>query len=948
MVTRTPLVGRQAERARLERALLDTGRGRGGLVLLSGEAGVGKTRLAGELASAVNGAVLSGAARQGAAAAYGPVAAAFRSHLRRQPGALDSCGPLRAHLALILPELGEAAPSGDGATLVEAVHAGLAHIARDEPVLMLLDDLQWSDDATLDLLATLAEPLARLPVLVVAAYRSDGLPRDHAVRRLRTELRRGGHLEELPLAPLEPEATSVLLAQVLLGTPAPSLTRTIHDRTQGVPLFVEELARALRATEALVAGEHGLELAEGGQVPVPDTVRDAVLMGASELSREARAAAEAAAVAGEAFDLEVVAAAADASGLAELAERGVIAEDGLGRGAFRHALTRDAFYAEVPWLQRRALHRRMAEALEARGGRSAEVATHWLGARDEARARDALLRAADESRAVHAHADAVRAGRQALELWPEEEDVERRIAALGAYASSGELSGRLAEAARAWREISALAEGQNALERMAVAERRLAAVHNLTGDREAALGARRAAADAFAAAGRPAEAAVERLAIAEAQIAGGSYPGALEAAREAGREAGAARRHDLSARALGLESAARARSGDLQGARDRAQAGLALALEHGPTSVAAELYQRLGVVIYHGADYRSAETTLDTALELCRGGDLPDLELETVICMVYVLRESGAWERSEALAREQIATGRGAWLAEGLMGSIHAYRGRWGSGRRLLSSSLAVATEVGHFVMTVNCTSALAWIAAADGAHEEAARLHRDVLARSQDSNDHHYAVRSLRSAASFLARHGDLESAHGCTTALTQIAADTAMPDALAALAHAIGEMALADGDAGRGAEQMMRALELHRGLNIPLDRAEVALRAAAALEAAGERGRALEVLVEAHRTARRLRSRPLAVEAAREAAALGQPLGRRAVADAEGGGLSRRELEVVRLVAAGSTNREIATALVLSPRTVDMHVRNLLRKLDSRSRVNAVRRAGQLGLLA
>ena len=327
---------------------------------------------------------------------------------------------------------------------------------------------------------------------------------------------------------------------------------------------------------------------------------------------------------------------------------------------------------------------------------------------------------------------------------------------------------------------------------------------------------------------------------------------------------------------------------------------------------------------------------------------MPDVELETVICMVYVLRESGEWERSEALGREQIATGHGAWLAEGLIGAIHGYRGRAASGRRLLASSLATATRVGHFVMTVDCTSALGWIAATEGADEEAMHLHRAVLARSRDGEDHHYAVRGLRVAASYLARHGDLESAHGAASALTRIAADTAMPDTLAALAHAIGEMALADGDAVRGAEQMTRALELRRGLDIPLDRAEIALRAAAALEAAGERRAALEALKEAHRTARQLGARPLAVEAARAAAALGQPIGRRGAADAEGGGLSRRELEVVRLVAAGGTNREIATALVLSPRTVDMHVRNLLRKLDSRSRVAAVRRAGELGLLA
>jgi DNA-binding NarL/FixJ family response regulator len=185
----------------------------------------------------------------------------------------------------------------------------------------------------------------------------------------------------------------------------------------------------------------------------------------------------------------------------------------------------------------------------------------------------------------------------------------------------------------------------------------------------------------------------------------------------------------------------------------------------------------------------------------------------------------------------------------------------------------------------------------------------------------------------------------------LTRIASATGHPDALAALAHAIGETALADGDPATAAEQLSRAVELHRSLDIPFERAEIELRAGVALAAAGQRELALERLGDAYRTARKLGARPLAAEAAREVAALGESiarrLGRRAAADAEGAGLSRRELEVVRLVALGRTNREIAQALFLSSRTVDMHVRNILRKLDCRSRIEAAHRAGELGLL-
>jgi DNA-binding NarL/FixJ family response regulator len=121
--------------------------------------------------------------------------------------------------------------------------------------------------------------------------------------------------------------------------------------------------------------------------------------------------------------------------------------------------------------------------------------------------------------------------------------------------------------------------------------------------------------------------------------------------------------------------------------------------------------------------------------------------------------------------------------------------------------------------------------------------------------------------------------------------------------------------------------------------------------LAAAGEREPALERLASAYRTARRLGARPLAMRAAEETARLGESverrLGRRAAATHDGAGLSRREVEVMRLLAVGRTNREIARELFLSPRTVDAHVRSIFSKLGCRSRVEATARAGELGLL-
>ena len=945
-------MGREIERERLARALDAARLGRGSLVLLAGEAGVGKTRLAEEASASSDALVLVGRASPGAPSPYGPVVAALRSYLRSHPRGLDRCGPLRAHLALILPELGEPAAASDRATLFEAVCCAFAHLAAEQHAVVVLDDLQCSDEATLELLPALAERLTDLSVLVIAAYRTDGLPRDHPLRRVRHELRRAGRLEELTVRPLDLAATGVLLGEILGEAPAPSLVRTVHDRTQGVPFFAEELAHALRLTGSLTMGPHGLELASGGEVPVPDTVRDAVLISASELSDDARAAAEVAAVAGEEFDLELVAGLAGADGLAELVERGLVTEPGPGQGAFRHALTREALYAEVPWLRRRTLHRQLAETLEERGGRSMEVAGHWLAARETARAREALLRAAEESRALHAYRDATRAGRQALELWPEGDEPELRIRTLDSYASSAELSGELAEAARARREICEVLTDRGAGGELAEAKRRMAAVCDLRGDRDAALAARRAAAEAFAAAGLPAEAAGERLAMANYHRASASYSAAIEQTQVAAREAELADRVDLRARALGLEGVALAKRGDPEGGLQIARAGLAMALDHDLTLVAAELYQRLSLVLYDSADYRRAQEVLDSALDLCRAsGESGATEVACVTCMVYVLRECGEWADALRLGRDLMAAGTAVWVAEGLIGVIYAYQGKLSSGRRLLSSAHAAASRVGHFNMTVDTTAGLAWVAAEQGAHEEAAERCRALLARWEQSEDHHYAVSGLRWAASFFARQGDLAGAHAFAEALTQIAARTGRAEALAALAHAIGETALATGEAETAAEQLGQAVELHRSLDVPYERAEIELRSGVALAAAGDREMALERMGDAYRTARKLGARPLAAEAAREVAALGESvvrrLGRRAEADATGAGLSRRELEVVRLVAVGRTNRDIARELFLSTRTVDMHVRNILRKLDCRSRVAAANRAGELGLL-
>jgi DNA-binding NarL/FixJ family response regulator len=321
--------------------------------------------------------------------------------------------------------------------------------------------------------------------------------------------------------------------------------------------------------------------------------------------------------------------------------------------------------------------------------------------------------------------------------------------------------------------------------------------------------------------------------------------------------------------------------------------------------------------------------------------------------MAYVLRELGEWPRTVELCRELIAAhdGNGVrTIADGALGYIRGLRGELGPARRHLTAGLELARRLDVFSMQVDCAASLAVVADYDSDPGEALERCRFLLTRWEQSEDHHYAVWGLRFAASLFAQSGRIDEAHACADGLTRIATGSGHGDALAALAHALGEIALADGEPELAAEQLGRAVELHRELRIPAERAQILHRSGVALAAAGERELAVERQAEAYRLARQLAARPLAGRAASAIEELGesaeQRLGRAAV-DGEGSSLTRRELEVVRLVAEGRTNREIAAELFLSPRTVDMHVRNILAKLDCRSRVEASIKAGEAGLL-
>jgi DNA-binding CsgD family transcriptional regulator len=951
-------IGRAGERSELGEWLAAAAAGRGGLVLVAGEAGVGKSRLVAEAlrGSAVR--VLTGAASHGDTSPYSPVVQVLRAHARQagdEPGAL---GPLADRLGVLLPELGPPPePDGDRATLFEAIRRALSAIAAAGPTVVFLDDLHWADHATFDLLVAVCDLLDSEPLLVIGAYRSDEIPRGHPFRRFRTELRRAGRLREVALDPLTVAETGELAAAILGGPPAPSLAANLAVRSQGIPFFLEELAAALVEGGRLMEGPGGLDIAPGAEFPLPDSIRDAVLLRTDGLSADARAALEVAAVAGSRFDPGLVGIlTGDGQALTASFDKGLLIETGPDEAVFRHALTRDAVYHEIPWPRRRALHRDVARHLEARGAAPDVRATHWLAAREFGPARVALIEAAESSCRLHAYRDAMRVAGRALELWPEGEDEPARLAFLDRLGHCAEMSGELTAAARAFGEAAEARRRDGNLYAYGETQRRLATVHGLQGSWERALSARQEAAGAFAAHGLPGEAATERLVAAEVLEAAGRRREALELVRAASAEAARAERTDLAALALGLEGQLRVELGEVEEGLQAVRDGLRLALEHDLVGPAAELHYRLAYAVTEAGDYATGRGAFQAGAEFCRTHGVTGAEQMCLACYAGVLFEVGEWDRASAVCRDLLGaadTDAGIRTAAALVaGVLHAFAGRPRPARRLLLEAQAALQDEPVISLELSLLWGLAVVDDLEGATDAAADRVRALRARWARSDDLYYVVHPLRWAATFAGTHGLGAEARACADALASVVEAKANPETLAALAHALGECALLDGAPDRAVEYFDRALDDLRRLGAACQFAHTQLRSAAALAAAGERDRAVERFVEAYHTARNLGAAPLASSATRGLVELGESLerrlGKRAARRLDQAGLTRRELQVLRLVNQGRSNRDIARELFLSPRTVEMHVSNALLKLGCSTRTQAAHRARELGVLA
>jgi len=421
----TAFVGRDAEIAALRESLKRVRTDEPVMVLVGGEAGVGKTRLLEEFARLAGGArFLTGQCLElgEEGLPYAPFAGIVRELVRAEGVAvLDGH---EAEFARLLPELGAVSHEADRGVLFDRVSGLLARLAAEQPLVVVLEDLHWADRSTRDLIDFLVRAARTARVLLVCTYRTDELHRGHPLRGFVAELDRARGVERLDLGRLDRDGTAEILASVYGAEPGQRAIDKVHQRAQGNPFFVEELA---------ASGD------PAACADIPESLRDLLLARVDRLPESTQPVLRIAAAGGNRIGHELL---ATVAGLPETAldtalrtavAAQLLVADADGGYEFRHALVREAVHDDLLPGEHARLHARYAAAIEAdpalvpAGRAPAEVAHHWYAAHDHPRALVTSHAAAVAAGERYAHAEQARLLERVLELWEQVPDAPDRL-----------------------------------------------------------------------------------------------------------------------------------------------------------------------------------------------------------------------------------------------------------------------------------------------------------------------------------------------------------------------------------------------------------------------------------------------------------------------------------------------------------------------------------------
>jgi len=1012
---RLPLVGCRRELAVIREELTAALRGEPRAVLLAGEAGIGKSRLLGEaarLASRSGGTTLLGRCVDelgmppflpwiDAVAPRGrrpsAPAAAETDGKPAVPAADDagdraSCLPRELdHLWSLLAggESGAAAFSGPRSPeqrklhLFETVTGSLARLARMQPLLLAFDDLHWSDAASNELLRYIVVHIEPVPLLILGAYRTEEVAANPALARTIAELDRRRLLTTVPVGPLDAAEMRKLLGR-LLARDEPALAAAIHRLSDGNPFVAEEVAREFVAVGGLDRRRDGAAQAatEPDPPPLPRGVAAIIERRLDRVGKACGAALEVAALAGRQVAVDLVAAATEAepSLVAALLDHAAAldlvrpAEPGGGRVAgldrpadfvFSHDRVRETITAQINPVRRRELHARLGRALAAVPGREGDLArlaalTHHFRLaqqRDEAAAYAARL--GEAAMRAHAHAEALRAFRTAVDLAPEGATTGVARAELLLKLGDAALAAGDAAELDAYADAKALFSAADdprgaarALRRLGTAYARREAFELAVASFEAAL----AMLEEIAESRSPdtpttgidtdlAEALIELATVQASSLAryeeaAANGRRALAAAEQASPESPV-----LAAQARLSLAQALIRSGGLAEGQALLPPALALALRADQPELAAEIVGALANHHYWIGDLDASARAAVWRRELAQRAGEPYASRHTDGWLANLALARGDWEEAERLLAEaepwvdRLESPEPRAFLRQLAGLLRFQQGRYPESVALLEEAAAGFRTSGPatLVWYLGCL-APAYLASSDPARaERIAEETEDLIsALPVGSLPRCPALAQLGIVA---ARTGDVDAARRHYDALAAYAGQLHW----VLVDRVRGMLAAALGDTAAAEEHFTAAA---RSATVGGIQPELALTLAEQGAARcrsrlpGIRSDGPPLLREAFAM---LHGLGMAGEAARLASLLAEPL---TPPSAPPAGLTEREAEVLALVAQGLTNREIGERLGISAKTVTNHLSHIFTKADLDNRAAATAFALRHGL--
>jgi DNA-binding CsgD family transcriptional regulator/tetratricopeptide (TPR) repeat protein len=963
-------VGRERDLQRLAAAYEAAAGGSPRVMLVAGEAGIGKSRLVTALADRVSDA--GGRAMTGACLDLAdgglpllPLAEALRGLARTTPWPeLERMlGPLRPQLARLVPALGEDGAESDeplaAARMEEGVLAILGRLAADRPTLLVFEDVHWIDRASRDLVTFLTRNLANEPMLVVLTCRTEDVETD--TERWLAELGRQPRVERLDLGRLDREAVRAQMVAITGSQPDPRTVERTWRRSDGNPYFVEELAAA-------------------GEDPAPATLTASLTARLAVLSPATREIVRIAALGGRSIDEELLVSVADRpvaevrDALHEAVERRVLAIGDDGRIGFRHALVREAAEAELLAGERRELHERLASVLAERtelaepspAGAAAELAFHWEGAGRSDEALAAAIEAGAAAARVAAWADADRQYERALRL----ADTARlpdgidRVELLSRAAEAAELGG---DPSRAGALVErALGEADGGGERVALLHMRHGYLRWTQGDNDGSLAAYERGLALLPE--DPPSAARARLlgSLAGALLGLGRYDEGRRAASDGVATAEAAGAKPEEARARNVLGSILVALGDVAEGIAQLERSAELAAEAGPSDMRVIGPYNLAVNLAMAGRLREAQDAAARGVEAARseglqrryGMDLAALEGD-------VLTRLGRWDDAAEVMDAGLAldpAGRGTIYLATARGRLEALRGDVPTARGWFAAAEDLAQGQIDADLAGYLARARAEAALVEGDAGAALEIARAGLVPLEGADDHFVRspllVLAIQAAAEVAEgdRAAQEDADIGTTVApyvveLESLAASAPMVAALRA--HAIAEAGRLDGSSSpdRWTDAADRFAEIpdpfgvayarYRSAEAILRRDGVKADVGGVLRGAADEAAAIGAL-PLYRSIETLARRARVSMDRAEAAAPVAPARTRMPA-----GLSPREIEVLRLVADGRSNGEIGEALFISRKTAGVHVTHILDKLGVANRVEAAMAAGRLGLL-